>query len=142
MEDEEAKYHALEDVKNAILGLFDVCTEAFKKAQNHAEEYQACADSAQFHWMQAVIQISTDHPDLSPLNDILSLLAMSSASEYKKAFREQIWVVYDAVYEYVPLEPFLQGEFGDALNVYIQEVQSDDETDGEAAGDTDCDIDV
>jgi hypothetical protein len=137
MADEVAEYHALEDVTNAIRGLFDVCTEAFKKAKNHPEEYQACADSAQFHWMQAVIRISTDHPDLSSLNDILSLLAMSSASEYKKAFREQIWVVYDAVYEYAPLEPFLQGDFGDDLNVYIHDVQSDDDTDDEA----DCDLD-
>jgi len=137
MADEEAKYQAPEDLKDAILGLFDVCTEAFKKAQNHPEEYQACADSAQLHWMQTVIQISTDHPDLSPLNDILSLLAMSSAREYKRAFREQIWGVYNAVYEYAPLEPFLQGDFGDELNVYINDVQSDDDTDGEA----DCDLD-
>jgi hypothetical protein len=135
--DNVAVYHDLEEVKNTILGLFDEVIETFKKAQDHPEQYQACADSTLLHWLQAAIQISTEHPSLSPLNDIISLLAVSTASEYRQAFRDQIWDVYDAVYEYAPLEPFLRGEFGDALNVYIHEVQSDDDTDGEAAGNMD-----
>jgi hypothetical protein len=127
----------LEVVKKTILGVFCECFEAFTKAQHHPEQYQACVDSVQFKWMQTVIQISTDHPELSSLNDILSFLAVSSAEEYKRAFKEQIWVVYDAVYEYAPLETFLQGDFGDKLNDYIRDVQSDDDTDDE----DDCDSD-
>lgn len=113
-----------------ILGVLDDCREAFNSVSQPGE-FHAQVDSSLSLWMSDVIQLSQEHPSLSPVNDILSFLAVSSAEEYAQGYKNQLVAVYNAVFACELLEPLLHGEFGDAMNSYIHDIQSDDETDGE-----------
>ena len=118
-------------LQESIIGILNDCQDAFQKT-SQPEEFQKQVDSALSQWMEDAIFIAQEYPDLSSLNDILSVLAALSAEEYAKVYKEQIWVVYEAVHNCELLESSLQGDFGEVMNSYINNVQSDDDTENES----------
>ncbi len=110
----------LQDIADTILDIISDCEEA--------NQTQDAAPSASFHWQSAINHIVELHPDLYPLNNLLSSLIWTE-DEFKENYRDNFLDLYKTCYAYQPFEALLQGEFGTTLDDFLEEMQSDVETD-------------
>lgn len=120
--------NTLQEIAETILDVIGDCEEA-NQSQN-ADEFSECANSTILHWQQAVLHIIERHPDLFPLNNLLSSLNLDD-DEFKQNYRDNLLDLYNTCYAYQPFEDLLQGEFGITLNSFFEEMMSDVDTDGE-----------
>jgi hypothetical protein len=118
--------NTLPEIADTILDVIGNCEEA-NKAQD-AAEYEDAATGALFHWQSAIHHIIDLHPDLFPLNNLLSLLN-SDKDDFQLNYRDNLLDLYKTCYAYQPFEALLQGEFGTTLDDFREEMQSDVETD-------------
>jgi hypothetical protein len=114
----------LEEIADAILDIISVCDEANNADTD--EEYESIAFSAFFHWQSAVHHIIRLHPELFPLNNLLSLLNFKA--EFQQNYRDFLLYLNNTCRAYQPFEALLQGEFGTTLDDFLEEMQSDVET--------------
>ena len=124
--------NTLEEVADTILDVIGDCEEAYQSQD--ADEYDESANSTIFHWQQAVHHIIQQHPDLFPLNNLLSSLTLDE-DEYKLHYGDNLVYLYRACLAYQPFEALLQGEFGITLNSFFEEMMSDVDTDGDVEDD-------
>ena len=118
--------NTLPEIAETILDIIGDCEKA-NQAQN-AAEYEDAATGALFHWQSVIHHILDLHPDLHPLNNLLSSLTWTE-DEFKENYRDNLLDLYKTCYDYQPFEALLQGEFGTTLNDFLEEMQSDVETD-------------
>jgi len=118
--------NTLPEIAHTILDIIRDCKEA-TQAQD-AAEYEEAATDAIFHWQPAVHHILDLHPDMDPLNNLLSLLNLDK-DEFQSNYRDNLLDLYKTCYAYQPFEDLLEGEFGTTLDDFLEEMQSDVETD-------------
>ena len=118
--------NTLPEIANTILGVIGNCEEA-NQAQD-PEEYEDAATGALFHWQSAIHHMLVLHPDLHPLNNLLSSLTWAE-DEFKENYRDNLLDLYKTCYAYQPFADLLEGEFGTTLDDFLEEMQSDVETD-------------
>jgi hypothetical protein len=121
--------NTLEEIAGVILDIIAGCLEAFKAKTD--EDYEGIAMSELSHWQPVVLHIQSFHPDLFPLNNLLSLLNYER-DLFKKNYRELLIDLNNTCREYEPFAVLLQGDFGSSLDGFLEEMLSDVETDGEA----------
>lgn len=120
--------NTLSEIANTILYVIGDCEEANKSP--NADEFSECANSTILHYQQAVLHIIDQHPDLYPLNNLLSSLNWDD-DEFKQNYRDNLLDLYRTCCAYEPFEDLLQGDFGISLNSFFEEMMSDVDTDGE-----------
>jgi hypothetical protein len=118
--------NTLEEIADAILDIIADCDETNKAETD--EEYESNAMSAIHHWQSAVHHIIELHPDLFPVNNLLSLLN-SDKAEFQQNYRDYLLDLSRTCRVYQPFETLLQGEFGTTLDGFLEEMLSDVETD-------------
>lgn len=118
--------NTLPEIAETILDIIGDCEEA-NQAQD-AAEYEDAATGALFHWQSVIHHILDLHPDLHPLNNLLSSLTWTE-DEFKKNYRDNLLDLYNTCYAYQPFADLLEGEFGTTLDDFLEEMQSDVETD-------------
>jgi len=118
--------NTLSEIADTILDIIGDCEEAIQ-AQD-AEEYEDAATGTLFHWQSSINHILELHPDLHPLNNLLSSLTWTK-DEFKESYRDNLLDLYKTCYAYQPFEALLKDEFGTTLNDFLEEMQSDVETD-------------
>ena len=124
--------NTIEEVADTILYVIGDCEEV-NQSQN-PNDYEEAAQNALFHWQQAVLHITENHPNLFPLNNLLSSLT-SDQDEFKQNYRDNLVDLYRTCCTYEPFEALLQGDFGISLNSFFEEMMSDVDTDGEIESD-------
>ena len=115
-----------EEIAYTILDIIDDCKEANESQET--DNYESLAMGAIFHWQSAVHHILSIHPDLYPINNLLSSLT-EDENDYKLHYRDNFLDLYNTCYSYQPFEDLLCGEFGTTLDSFLEEMQSDVETD-------------
>jgi len=123
--------NTIEEVADTILDVIGDCEEV-NQSQN--PDYYEEAQNALFHWQQAVLHVIQLHPDLFPLNNLLSSLTFDE-DDYKLHYRDNLVDLYRTCCTYEPFEALLQGDFGISLNSFFEEMMSDVDTDGEIESD-------
>ena len=118
----------LSEIADTILDVISNCEEANQSP--NADEFSECANSTILHYQQAVLHIIDQHPDLYPLNNLLSSLNWDD-DEFKQNYRDNLLDLYRTCCAYEPFEDLLQGDFGISLNSFFEEMMSDVDTDGE-----------
>ena len=124
--------NTIEEVADTILYVIGDCEEV-NQSQN-PNDYEEAAQNALFHWQQAVLHVIQLHPDLFPLNNLLSSLTFDE-DDYKLHYRDNLVDLYRTCCAYQPFEALLQGDFGISLNSFFEEMMSDVDTDGEIESD-------
>ena len=117
----------LQEIAVTILDVIGDCEEA-KKALC-ADDYEDTAQSASFHWLEAVLHVVNLHPALFSLNNLLSSLTLEK-HEFNQHYRDNLCDLNNACRSYPPFESLLQGEFGERLDAFLEEMFSDVDTDG------------
>jgi hypothetical protein len=117
-----------EDIVIAILDIICDLEEA-KQAQEQ-DDYESLAHDTICYWQSAVHHIVGLHLDLFPLNNFISSLELSK-DEYKLHYRDNLLDLYRTCYAYQPFEALLQGEFGENLDAFCEDMMSDVDTDGD-----------
>jgi hypothetical protein len=118
--------NTLPEIADTILDIIRDCEKA-NQAQD-AEEYEDVATGALFYWQSAIHHMLELHPDLYPLNNLLSSLTWTE-DEFKENYRDNLLELYKTCYDYQPFEALLQDEFGTTLDDLLEEMWSDVETD-------------
>ncbi len=118
--------NTLEEIADAILDIIADCDEANKAETD--EEYESNAMSTINHWQSAVHHILGLHPDLSSLNDLLSLLN-EDIDFFQQNYRDLLLDLSRTCRAYQPFSVLMQGEFGTTLDSFLEEMLSDVETD-------------
>jgi hypothetical protein len=118
--------NTLEEIAYTILDIINECQEANESQET--DNYESLAMGAIFHWQSAVHHILSLHPDLYPVNNLLSSLTEDEI-DYKLHYRDNLLDLYNTCYAYQPFEDILQGEFGATLDSFLEEMRSDVETD-------------
>ena len=118
--------NTLEEIADAILDIIADCDDANKADTD--EEYERIALSAISHWQSEVHHIIGLHPDLSSLNDLLSLLN-EDIDFFQQNYRDLLLELSRTCSAYQPFGVLLQGEFGTTLDSFLEEMLSDVETD-------------
>lgn len=118
--------NTIEEIAVTILDIIGDCEEAYQT--HNPEEYESSAMDATFHWQSPVHHILDLHPDLYPLNNLLSLLTLDY-DECRLHYRDNLIELYHTCFNYQPFEHLLHDEFGTTLNDFLEEMQSDVETD-------------
>jgi len=121
--------NTIEEVADTILDVIGNCEEA-----QNADDYENTAQVAFFHWLEAVLHVVNRHPALFPLNNLLSSLQLEQ-HEFNLHYRDNLWDLNNACRSYPPFETLLQGEFGESLDAFLEEMLSDVDTDGRDEGD-------
>jgi hypothetical protein len=118
--------NTLEEIADAILDIISDCDEANKADTD--EEYESIAMSAIPYWQSAVHHIIGLHPYFFPLNNLLSLLNLDKA-EFQQNYRDLLLDLSRTCRAYQPFSVLLQGEFGNTLDSFLEEMLSDVDTD-------------
>jgi len=119
----------IQEIADTILGVIGDLEEA-KQTQSADDDYESIAHDTICYWQSAVHHIIGLHPDLFPLNNFISSLELSEG-EYKLHYRDNLLDLCRTCYAYQPFEALLQGEFGETLDAFCDDMMSDVDTDGD-----------